>query len=191
MDKVRMAMCKCEITKKQQEWAKEWYVHLLKAPRPGKPRAASWVDLRLLLEAVFLLPWLLDEPQICIGSSLSPAMLPRWTLDLCCSFIFSLISWVDFEPILQPFFKPCLWSDLLLLLDGPWTWFINFALFGTVYGPCYLYPGLRAMFRDSTQSVKALPVLGHFQLLPCTTESPVEATWLHTSPSSYTWKKEW
>jgi len=49
-------MYKCEITKKQQEGAKEWYVQLLKAHTKtgsGKPRAASWEDLRLTLEAVF------------------------------------------------------------------------------------------------------------------------------------------
>lgn len=51
-----MAMCKCEIIKKQQEGAKEWHVQLLKAAGSGNPRAASWVDLRSMLEPVFLQP---------------------------------------------------------------------------------------------------------------------------------------
>lgn len=51
-----MAMYKFEIIKKQQAGAKEWYVQLLKAPGSGKLRAASWVDLRHMLEAVFLQP---------------------------------------------------------------------------------------------------------------------------------------
>lgn len=184
-------MCKCEIIKKWQEGAKQCYVQLLKAPGSGKPRAASWVGLRLMLGAVFLHPWPLDEPQIYTGGSLSPAVSPRWTLDLCCSFVFSPISWIDLGHMLQPCLKPCLWSHLLLLLDGPGTGFINFALFRIVDGRCYQYAGLRAMFRDSIQSVKALPVLGQPRLLACTTESPVKATWPHASPSSYTWKKEW